>query len=160
VTRTQRGVRAAVDRLRSFPLFYSSGGPLVRLSDRATMLVPPERAIVLDRIATWNSNSRDTWTGDQTLVPSFNRFAQGTRHWTRLGLPGLLDRVFSHAATDRIGVVSSIVAKTASITRCWSLPRSGHSGSRTSRSLTESVLCIVPQTRPYFCPAGELCNGT
>src|SRR5205823_1593057 len=69
-------LRAAVDRLRSFPLFYT-GAARTRLSDRATSLIPSDRTPTLDPDSRLEFQYVGYVTGEDTLVAGLRQIRAG-----------------------------------------------------------------------------------
>ena len=72
---------------------------------------------------------------------------------------GLPENVPLYAAAPAyLAATVRVMISTMRATAALSIPT--HRGSLSRRSDSSSVACIVPCTRPYFMPAGELCSGT
>jgi len=69
-------VRAAVDRLRSFPLFYAGAGGAIRIADRAKGLIASERP-ALDVQCRLEFQFVGYVTGEATLVPELRQIRAG-----------------------------------------------------------------------------------
>jgi asparagine synthase (glutamine-hydrolysing) len=76
VSRRGAEVRAAVDRLRSFPLFYMVAGSTLRISDRAHELLASEPP-PLDATCSLEFQYAGYVTGEDTLVPGLRQIRAG-----------------------------------------------------------------------------------
>src|SRR6185437_12718048 len=77
VSRRGADLRAAVDRLRSFPLFYTSANGGIRLSDRAASLIPQQSPPTLDASCTLEFRFTGYVTGEETLIPGLRQIRAG-----------------------------------------------------------------------------------
>lgn len=77
VSRPGADLRAAVDRLRSFPLFYTFEGRRLRISDRAASLVSPQARATLDANCKLEFQFTGYVTGEETLVPGLRQIRAG-----------------------------------------------------------------------------------
>jgi asparagine synthase (glutamine-hydrolysing) len=70
-------LRAAVDRLRCFPLFYTRAGSVLRISDAASKLVGPEDSGALDPECRMEFEYTGYVTGEETLVSGLRQIRAG-----------------------------------------------------------------------------------
>jgi asparagine synthase (glutamine-hydrolysing) len=77
-------LRAAVDRLRSVPLFYTTTGSMLRISDCAKHLLGKDEPSRLDDECTLEFEHVGYVTGEQTLIPGLRQVRAGhTLHYVR-----------------------------------------------------------------------------
>src|SRR6185437_13117440 len=77
VSRRGADLRAAVDRLRSFPLFYTSANGGIRVTDRAVSLIPQQSPPTLDASCTLEFRFTGYVTGEETLIPGLRQIRAG-----------------------------------------------------------------------------------